>query len=155
MHWQKVYLGHQLLYYQELLNKYFTKTHAVLRGSTNFLKKKKKHILGHSKAQLHHKATDGEREEDSKAGNGDRPGTTGALVQALGDLVAICGARLFTFFRVLEGRSDTKTSADYIRRGDALCFTLWCVAFIGADSRLSYLVNEIVNPGTTGLDLQQ
>ena len=153
MYWQKVYLGHQL----ELLNKYFTKTHAVLRGSTNFLKKKK-NLLWDTlipKAQLHHKAPDGEREEDSKAGNGDRPGTTGALVQALGDLVAICGARLFTFFRVLEDRSDAKTSADYIRRGDALCFTLCCVTFIGADSRLSYLVNEIVNPGTTGLDLQQ
>ena len=60
----------------------------------------KKHILGHPKAQLHHKATDGEREEDSKAGNSDRPGTTGALVQALVAGVAFRGAHLFTFLWV-------------------------------------------------------
>ena len=88
----------------------------------------KKHILGHPKAQLHHKATDGEREEDSKAGNGDRPGTTGALVQALVAGVAFRGAHLFLC------RSDASTSADHIRRGDALCFTLLCVAFLDADS---------------------
>ena len=91
----------------------------------------KKHILGHPKAQLHHKATDGEREEDSKAGNGDRPGTTGALVQALVAGVAFRGARLFLW--VLLCRSDASTSADHIRRGDALCFTFRCVAFLDAD----------------------
>ena len=132
MHWQKVYLGHQLLYYRELLNKYFTKTHAVLRGSTNFLKKKK-NLLWDTlipKAQLHHKATDGEREEDRKAGDSDRPRTTGALVQALVAGVAFRGARLW----VLLYRSDASTSADHIRRGDALCFTLLCVAFLDTDS---------------------
>ena len=87
----------------------------------------KKHILGHPKAQLHHTVTDGEREEDGKAGDSDRPGTTGALVQALVAGVAFRGARLFLC------RSDASTSADHIRRGDALCFTLLCVAFLDAD----------------------
>ena len=95
-----------------------------------FFEEEKKHILGHSKAQLHHKATDDEGEEDSKAGDSDRPGTTGALVQALVAGAAFRGARLW----VLLYRSDASTSADHIRRGDALCFTLLCVAFLDADS---------------------
>ena len=91
------------------------------------------------KAQLHHKGSDGKREEDSEAGNGDSPGTSiGTLVQALVAGVAFRGAHLSKFLCVLYWffyLRDAHTSA-------------------GHPDLVFYLVNEIVDLATTGFNLQ-
>ena len=54
--------------------------------------------LSLKKEKLHHKGSDGKREEDGEAGSGDSPGTVGALFNALVAGVAfIRGAHLFNF----------------------------------------------------------
>ena len=72
--------------------------------------------LSLKKEKLHHKGSDGKREEDGEAGSGDSPGTVGALVQALVAGVAFRGAHLFHFLEVLEPSylRDASSSAKHI-----------------------------------------
>ena len=65
------------------------------------------------KAQLHHKGSDGKREEDSEAGNGDSPGTVGALVHALVAGAAIRGA---LFLDKTKSLIEASKSAKHISR---------------------------------------
>ena len=82
--------------------------------------------LSLKKEKLHHKGSDGKREEDGEAGSGDSPGTVGALVQALVAGVAfIRGAHLFNFLFLLVPfmTQNASTSAKHISR-DALLHAL-------------------------------